>query len=59
MCAPKILSVLASEMNFTMPSLSSLVRARLLAMKGNLPTYAKQGEIARNQGEPRDQRAIL
>ena len=38
MCTPIILSVLASAMNLTMPSVSSTLRARLLAMNENLPT---------------------
>lgn len=41
MCAPRILSVLESVMIFTMPSVSSTLRARLLAMKENLPTCTK------------------
>lgn len=38
MWAPRILSVLASEMNLTRPSASSTVRALEFATKANLPT---------------------
>ena len=49
MCAPRILSVLASAMNLTRPSVSSTLRARLLAMKENLPTCAC--EMGAEQGK--------
>ena len=38
MCTPRIRSVVASASTFTKPSASWFTLARLLAVKGNLPT---------------------